>query len=64
MNSERFTDLPGAELVIAGLDDLVRGTLDSTEALLVAIGAPACEPSGSSCPILSRSYPSTNSTSC
>jgi hypothetical protein len=40
MNSERFADLPGSELVIAGLDDLVRGTLDSAEALLVAIGAP------------------------
>lgn len=40
MNPDQFTDLPGAEFVIPGLADLARGTFDSTEALLVAIGAP------------------------
>jgi len=40
MKTEPFADLPGAELVIPGLADLARGNFDSTEALLVAIGAP------------------------
>lgn len=35
-----FVDLPGSELVVAGLADLERGVFDSTEALLIAIGAP------------------------
>lgn len=41
MNTPDFySDLPGSELVTVGLADLERGVFDSTEALLVAIGAP------------------------
>lgn len=38
--TEWLADLPGAELVVTGLTDLGRGVFDSTEALIVAIGAP------------------------
>ena len=48
---ESFTDLPGAELVITGLADLERGILDSTEALLVAIGAPRLRTLGIALPL-------------
>jgi hypothetical protein len=37
--AQSLPDLPGAELVQAGLGDLVRG-VESAEALLVSIGAP------------------------
>ncbi|MEM7385900.1 MAG: hypothetical protein AAF514_13240 [Verrucomicrobiota bacterium] len=40
MKAEELQDLPGSELVIAGLDDLANGVFDSVEALLVAIGSP------------------------
>jgi hypothetical protein len=37
--AQSLPDLPGADLVQAGLGDLVRG-VESAEALLVSIGAP------------------------
>ena len=40
MKIEELQDLPGSELVLAGLHDLADGIFDSIEALLVAIGAP------------------------
>ena len=38
----RFTDLPGAELVLPGIEDLRQG-IESVPALLVAIGRPRLE---------------------
>lgn len=40
MDIEDFEDLPGSDLVQAGLRDIAQGVYDSAEALLVAIGAP------------------------
>ncbi len=42
-------DLPGAELVAAGIEDLRRGEL-TVEALLVAVGAPRLRAAGLSVP--------------
>jgi hypothetical protein len=39
MRKRPAADLPGADLIAAGLDDLERG-VESVEALLVSIGAP------------------------
>ena len=49
MNREIDENLPGAELVAPGLDDLWRGE-HSIEALLVAIGAPRLRMLGLSLP--------------
>lgn len=42
-------DLPGADLVVAGLDDLEAG-IESVEALLVSIGAPRLQALGFALP--------------
>lgn len=47
---ERFEGLPGAELVLRGLEDLARG-VESDEALLVAIGAPRLRFNGVPVPV-------------
>ena len=45
----RLTDLPGGDLIAAGLDDLRRG-LETVPALLVSVGAPRLRRLGLSVP--------------
>jgi hypothetical protein len=45
MDTGRWAELPGAELILAGLDDLKAGR-ETCEAFLVSIGAPRLRRSG------------------
>ena len=40
MTPQNLENLPGAELVLPGLQDIAEGRLETIEALLVAVGSP------------------------